>query len=60
MILKISNKDSFVKNFLSPVSRLITSATLDTGDNSVSTLAHNNSNIFLKAEYKVEWEENNM
>tara|TARA_R100000315_G_C5229470_1_gene140394 strand:+ start:576 stop:1310 length:735 start_codon:yes stop_codon:yes gene_type:complete len=59
MILKINNKDSFIKNFLSPVSRLITSATLDIGDGFVSTLAHNNSNIFLKAECKVEWEDNN-
>jgi len=51
MILPIKNKDNFIQNFLNPVSRLDSAATLDISNN-ISTIVHNNSNIFLKAEYK--------
>ena len=50
MILSISNRDNFIQNFLNPVSRLNPSTTL-TIENNISTVVHNNSNIFLKAEY---------
>jgi len=56
MILPIKNKDNFIQNFLNPVSRLDSSVTLDINDN-ISTIVHNNSNIFLKAEYKINWVE---
>jgi len=56
MILPIKNKDNFIQNFLNPVSRLNSSATLDIHD-TISTIVHNNSNIFLKAEYKVGWDD---
>jgi len=52
MILPISNRENFIKNFLNPVSRLAPNCTLDI-ENSISTIVHNNSNIFLKAEYTV-------
>ena len=54
MILPIKNKDNFIQNFLNPISRLDLSATLDINSN-ICTIVHNNSNIFLKAEYKVNW-----
>jgi len=54
MILPIQNKDNFIQNFLNPVSRLNSSATLDIYNN-ISTIVHNNSNIFLKAEYGISW-----
>ena len=56
MILPIKNKDNFIQNFLNPVSRLDSAATLDI-DGNISTIVHNNSNIFLKAEYKVNWDD---
>ena len=56
MILPIKNKDNFIQNFLNPVSRLNSSATLNVCDN-ISTIVHNNSNIFLKAEYKISWDD---
>ena len=56
MILPIKNKDNFIQNFLNPVSRLDSAASLDINSN-ISTIVHNNSNIFLKAEYKVGWED---
>ena len=56
MFLPIKNKDNFIQNFLSPISRLSSSATLDIDDN-ISTIVHNNSNIFLKAEYKISWDD---
>jgi hypothetical protein len=56
MILPIKNKDNFIQNFLNPVSRLNPSATLDIHD-TISTIVHNNSNIFLKAEYSVGWDD---
>ena len=56
MILPIKNKDNFIQNFLNPVARLNSSATLDIHD-TISTIVHNNSNIFLKAEYKVSWDD---
>lgn len=54
MILPITSKDNFIKSFLNPVSRLAPSSTLDINDK-ISTVVHNNSNIFLRAEYKVNW-----
>ena len=54
MILPIQNKDNFIQNFLNPVSRLHSTASLDINNN-ISTIVHNNSNIFLKAEYKISW-----
>ena len=54
MILPITSKDNFIKSFLNPVSRLAPSSTLDVSDR-ISTVVHNNSNIFLRAEYKVKW-----
>ena len=54
MILPIKNKDNFIQNFLNPVSRLNSSATLEIHD-TISTIVHNNSNIFLKAEYNISW-----
>ena len=54
MILPIQNKDNFIQNFLNPVSRLHSTASLDINNN-ISTIVHNNSNIFLKAEYKINW-----
>ena len=56
MILPIKNKDNFIQNFLNPVSRLDSAVALDI-NSSISTIVHNNSNIFLKAEYKVGWED---
>ena len=56
MILPVKNKDNFIQNFLNPVSRLDSAATLDISNN-ISTIVHNNSNIFLKAEYKVSWDD---
>ena len=56
MILPIKNKDNFIQNFLNPVSRLNSSATLNIGDN-ISTVVHNNSNIFLKAIYNISWDD---
>ena len=56
MILPIKNKDNFIQNFLNPVSRLNSSATLNVGDN-ISTIVHNNSNIFLKAIYDISWDD---
>ena len=56
MILPIKNKDNFIQNFLNPVSRLDSSVTLDINDN-ISTIVHNNSNIFLKADYKLDWDD---
>jgi len=56
MILPISNRDNFIKSFLNPISRLAPNCTLNVGDK-VSTIVHNNSNIFLKADYKISWEE---
>jgi len=56
MILPIKNKDNFIQNFLNPISRLNSSATLDIRD-TISTIVHNNSNIFLKAEYKISWDD---
>ena len=52
MILSIKNKDNFIQNFLNPVSRLNSSATLNVCNN-ISTIVHNNSNIFLKAVYDI-------
>ena len=54
MILPIQNKDNFIQNFLNPVSRLHSTASLDINNN-ISTIVHNNSNIFLKAEYQINW-----
>jgi len=54
MILPITNRDNFVKSFLNPVSRLAPNCTL-TVEDKISTIVHNNSNIFLKAEYNVDW-----
>ena len=54
MILPIASKDNFIKSFLNPVSRLAPSSTLNVGDK-ISTVVHNNSNIFLRAEYEVSW-----
>ena len=54
MILPIASKDNFIKSFLNPVSRLAPSTTLDI-DGKISTVVHNNSNIFLRAEYEVNW-----
>ena len=56
MLLPLKNKDNFIQNYLNPVSRLSSSATLDIYDN-ISTIVHNNSNIFLKAEYKINWDD---
>ena len=56
MILKINNREGFIKNFLTPISRLTTTTTLDI-ENNISTLAHNNSNIFLKAMYNITWDD---
>ncbi len=56
MILPIKNRDNFIKNFLNPVSRLAPNCTLDV-DDKLSTVVHNNSNIFLKAEYKLDWDD---
>ena len=56
MILPIKNKDNFIKSFLNPVSRLAPSSTLNV-DDKISTVVHNNSNIFLRAEYNVSWED---
>lgn len=56
MILPIKSKDNFIKSFLNPVSRLAPSSTLSV-DNNISTVVHNNSNIFLRAEYQVSWED---
>ena len=56
MILPIKNKDNFIQNFLNPVSRLNSSATLKICDN-ISTIVHNNSNIFLKAIYDINWDD---
>lgn len=56
MILTIKNKDNFLKNFLNPISRLDTSISLDLKETEVSTIVHNNSNIFLKATSRVETE----
>ena len=56
MILPIKNKDNFIQNFLNPVSRLNSSATLNIYDN-ISTIVHNNSNIFLKAIYNISWDD---
>ena len=53
MILTIKNKDNFLKNFLNPISRLDTSISLNLKENEVSTIVHNNSNIFLKATSQV-------
>ena len=52
MILPIQNRDNFIKNFLNPVSRLAPNCTLNV-DDKLSTIVHNNSNIFLKAEYNI-------
>jgi len=56
MILPIKNKENFIQNFLNPVSRLNASATLDISNN-ISTIVHNNSNIFLKAEHDIIWDD---
>ena len=56
MILTIKNKDNFLKNFLNPISRLDSSISLDLKETEVSTIVHNNSNIFLKATSRVETE----
>ena len=56
MILPIKNKDNFIQNFLNPISRLDSSATLDINNN-ISTIVHNNSNIFLKAEHEIIWDD---
>ena len=56
MILPIKNKDNFIQNFLNPVSRLDSAVALDI-NSSISTIVHNNSNIFLKAEYKINWDD---
>jgi len=56
MILPIVNKDNFIKSFLNPVSRLAPSSTLNV-DGKISTVVHNNSNIFLRAEYEVNWDD---
>tara|TARA_R100000008_G_C3586641_1_gene172956 strand:- start:4672 stop:5403 length:732 start_codon:yes stop_codon:yes gene_type:complete len=56
MVLPIKSKDNFIRSFLNPVSRLDTSATLLV-DNIISAVVHNNSNIFLRAEYKINWED---
>ena len=56
MILSIKNRDNFIKNFLNPVSRLAPTCTLNV-DGNISTVVHNNSNIFLKAEYKLDWDD---
>ena len=54
MILPIESKDNFIKSFLNPVARLAPSTTLDV-DGKISAVVHNNSNIFLRAEYEVNW-----
>ena len=56
MILPIKNRENFIKNFLNPISKLTTMCTLDV-ENNISTIVHNNSNIFLKAEYNVTWDD---
>tara|TARA_Y100001963_G_C6728150_1_gene422520 strand:- start:399 stop:1133 length:735 start_codon:yes stop_codon:yes gene_type:complete len=56
MILLIRNRDNFIKNFLNPISRLAPTCTLNV-DGNMSTIVHNNSNIFLKAEYELEWDD---
>jgi len=56
MILPISNRDNFIKSFLNPISRLAPNCTLNVG-NEISTIVHNNSNIFLKADYKLDWDD---
>lgn len=56
MFLPIKNKDNFIQSFLNPVSRLNSSATLDIS-NDISTIVHNNSNIFLKAQYQINWDD---
>jgi len=56
MILPISNRDNFIKSFLNPISRLAPNCTLTVNDE-ISTVVHNNSNIFLKAEYKLNWDD---
>ena len=56
MLLPIKNKDNFIQNFLNPVSRLNSAATLEIRD-TISTIVHNNSNIFLKAEYNIDWDD---
>ena len=56
MILPISNRDNFIKSYLNPISRLASNCTL-TVDDKISTIVHNNSNIFLRAEYQVSWED---
>ena len=56
MILPISNRDNFIKSFLNPISRLAPNCTL-TVDEKISTVVHNNSNIFLKADYELNWDD---
>ena len=56
MLLPIKNKDNFIQDYLNPVSRLSSSAALKISD-TISTIVHNNSNIFLKAEYGISWED---
>jgi len=56
MILPISNRDNFIKSFLNPISRLAPNCTL-TVDEKISTVVHNNSNIFLKADYELTWDD---
>jgi hypothetical protein len=56
MILPIQNRDNFIKSFLNPISRLATNCTLTVQDEKleeISTVVHNNSNIFLKASYQI-------
>ena len=56
MTLKIQNRDSFVRNFLHPISRIATTVSLKTNDqeSKISTVVHNSSNIFLNATYNVQ------
>ena len=56
MILPINNRDNFIKSFLNPISRLAPNCTLNV-DDKISTIVHNNSNIFLKAEYILDWDD---
>ena len=56
MVLPITNRDNFIKNFLNPISKLTTMCTLDV-EHDISTIVHNNSNIFLKASYNITWDD---
>lgn len=57
MLLKIKNKNNFIRSFLTPISRLTTTVTLEINNSHITATFHNNSNIFVNTRYEIEWQE---